>query len=375
VKILIAEDDPSFRHLLEDTLARWEYEVVACRDGNEAWRALSAADAPQLAILDWLMPGLNGLDLCRKIRKEGQGTYTYVILLTAQQQDEDLVAGMEAGADDYLIKPFKTNELRVRLNAGKRLLELQNELADRASELEAANRDLESFSYTVANDLLKSLMSIGENARAIQDLVCSREDEQCRFYTRRIYDKTRLLAETIGIMHLFFRPMRVDLHQENIDLSELVRKTVDDIRKKNPERRVTFLIAAGIKVQADRSLMQLALNNLIGNAWKHTGHREQAIIEFGVTEVARRTTCFLRDNGAGFDMAHADRLFKPFRPLPGTEEFVTDGIGLATVERIIRRHGGKVWAEGAPDQGATFYFTLPIARGEAEVGQRRNSQG
>jgi len=363
MKILIAEDDPAFRHLLEDTLVRWGYEVVVCRDGNEAWQALAAEDAPQLAILDWLMPGLDGLELCRRVRKEGHALYTYIILLTSQQQEEDLVAGMEAGADDYIIKPFKTNELRVRLNAGKRLLELQNELAARAADLEAANRDLESFSYTVSNDLLRSLMSIGDNARAIQDMICSKENEPCKSYTKRIYDKTRHLAETIGIMHVFFRPMRIDLQWENIDLSEMARNTAEDLRKKNPARKVTFLIADGVTVTADRSLLQLTLNNLFGNAWKHTSKREEAVIEFGVTEVAGKSAFFVRDNGTGFDMAHADRLFKPFRPLPGTEEFVADGIGLATVERVIRRHSGKVWAEGEQGKGATFYFTLSADRG------------
>lgn len=362
MKILIAEDDPAFRHLLEDILTKWGYEVVVCRDGNDAWQTLAADDAPQLAILDWLMPGLDGLEICRRVRKEGTAPYTYIILLTSQQHDEDLVAGMEAGADDYIIKPLKTNELRVRLNAGKRLLELQNELAARAADLDAANRDLESFSYTVSNDLLKSLMSIGDNARAIQDMVCNKENEQCRAYTKRIYDKTRHLAETIGIMHVFFRPLRTELHPENIDLSEMVRNVAESLRNKSPARRATFLIAAGIRAKADRNLLQLTLNNLLGNAWKHTAKREEAVIEFDVTEVAGKMAFFVRDNGTGFDMAHADRLFKPFRPLPGTEEFVADGIGLATVERIIRRHGGKVWAEGEPGKGATFYFTLSTDR-------------
>jgi len=358
LRILIAEDDPAFRRILADTLARWGYEVVISRDGNEAWLALNSEDAPRLAILDWMMPGLDGLELCRMIRKELHENYTYVILLTSQQRDEDLIAGMEAGADDYLTKPFKTNELRVRLNAGKRMIELHNELAARACDLEAANRDLESFSYTVSNDLLKSLMAIGDNAKAIQEMVCAREDEKCKVYTSRIYDKTRHLAEVIGIMHVYFRPMRIELHRETIDLSDMARKTADSFRKKNPERQVAFLIADDLKVNADRKLLQMALNNLVGNAWKHTVSREEAVIEFGVTEVEGKMVCFVRDNGTGFDMAHADRLFKPFRPLPGTEKFKSDGIGLATVERIIRRHGGKVWAQGEPDKGATFYFHL-----------------
>jgi signal transduction histidine kinase len=170
------------------------------------------------------------------------------------------------------------------------------------------------------------------------------------------------LAETISIMHVFFRPLRTELHPENIDLSEMARNTVENLRKKNPVRQVTFVIADGIRVNADRSLLQLTLDNLFGNAWKHTAKREEAVIQFGVAEVAGKPAFFVGDNGTGFDMAHADRLFKPFRPLPGTEEFVSDGIGLATVERIIRRHGGKVWAEGELGKGAKFFFTLSVDR-------------
>lgn len=128
MKILIAEDEPAFRYLLEDVLIRWEYEVVLARDGNEAYQLLRGEDAPKLAILDWKMPGMEGIEICRKIRQEEGENYTYIILLTSQQRDEDLIIGMEAGADDYIIKPFKHNELRVRLRAGRRIIELQNEL-------------------------------------------------------------------------------------------------------------------------------------------------------------------------------------------------------------------------------------------------------
>ncbi|MGB9081791.1 MAG: diguanylate cyclase [Desulfuromonadaceae bacterium] len=128
MRILIAEDDPSFRRLLEDILANWGYEVAVARDGNEAYQILLSENAPQLAILDWMMPGLEGIEVCRKIRKNEGEYYTYIILLTSLQRDEDLVIGMEAGADDYIFKPFKLNELRVRLRAGRRIIELQNEL-------------------------------------------------------------------------------------------------------------------------------------------------------------------------------------------------------------------------------------------------------
>jgi PleD family two-component response regulator len=128
MRILIAEDDPAYRQLLNEVLVKWGYDVVVARDGNEAWEALLTKDAPQLAILDWKMPGMEGVEVCRKIRNDDEKKYTYIILLTSQQRDEDLVIGMEAGADDYIFKPFKFNELKVRLRAGRRIVELQNEL-------------------------------------------------------------------------------------------------------------------------------------------------------------------------------------------------------------------------------------------------------
>ncbi len=359
MKTLIADDDADFRDLLEKMLVKWGYDVVAARDGKEAWQALQADDAPRIAILDWLMPEMDGLELCRKVRKEMPEPYTYIILLTSKQQDEDLVSGMEAGADDYLTKPLKTNELRVRLNAGRRIIELQNELAAHAAELEAANKDLEAFSYAVSDDLLKSLLTIGDHARAIQDVICGKDDKECRSYTKRIYDKIRHLGELIGVMHDFFRPTRIELHREAVDLSELAHKTAEKLRMTKPERRATFRIAEGIMGNGDRGLLGVVLENLLDNAWKHTGGCAEAVIEFDKTEVAGKPAYFVRDNGTGFDTVHADKLFAPFQRLPGTEKFPGHGVGLATVERIIRRHGGRLWAEGEPDKGATFWFTLP----------------
>jgi DNA-binding response OmpR family regulator len=198
MKVLIAEDEPTFRHLLEEILANWGYEVIVARDGNEAWQALQGEEAPRLAILDWRMPGLEGVEVCRRLRQEVPEPYTYIIFLTSQGREEDLVTGMEAGADDYITKPLKASELRVRLNAGRRLVELQNELfsahealAARAADLEGANRDLAVFSYAVSGNLLKSLQAISTHAHAIKELACCKKDEQCSTHTKRIYDRTK----------------------------------------------------------------------------------------------------------------------------------------------------------------------------------------
>jgi len=171
LKILIAEDDPAFRQLLEDTLARWGYDVVVSRDGNEACRVLQSENAPQLAILDWKMPGMEGIDICRAIRKNAEGYYHYIILLTSQQSDEDLVIGMEAGADDYIIKPFKYNELRVRLRAGRRIIELQNDLLA-AREILRAKAAHDSLTGLLNHEEILGVLD-RELARAERDGVCA----------------------------------------------------------------------------------------------------------------------------------------------------------------------------------------------------------
>jgi len=170
MKIMIAEDDPAFRNLLEDILVNWGYEVAVARDGNEAYQILLSENAPQLAILDWMMPGLEGIEVCRRIRKDEKEYYTYIILLTSQQRDEDLVIGMEAGADDYIFKPFKLNELRVRLRAGRRIIELQNELLA-ARDILFARATHDSLTGLLNREEILGIMD-KELARSERDGVC-----------------------------------------------------------------------------------------------------------------------------------------------------------------------------------------------------------
>jgi two-component system cell cycle response regulator len=170
MKILIAEDEPAFRHLLEEILVKWGYEVVIARDGNEAYQILLSENAPQLAVLDWKMPGMEGIEICRKIREDEKDFYTYIILLTSQHRDEDLVIGMEAGADDYIIKPFKHNELRVRLRAGRRIIELQNELLA-AREILYAKATHDSLTGLLNHEEILDILD-KELARSERDGVC-----------------------------------------------------------------------------------------------------------------------------------------------------------------------------------------------------------
>jgi light-regulated signal transduction histidine kinase (bacteriophytochrome) len=156
----------------------------------------------------------------------------------------------------------------------------------------------------------------------------------------------------------FSRLAHIEPSRKTVNLSAMAQEVAVELQQRQPERQVVFRIAEGISADGDSALLRVVLNNLLGNAWKYTGMQEKAVIEFGATEIESNPVFFVRDNGAGFDMADADKLFTPFQRLPGNEEFRGFGIGLASVERIIRRHGGRVWAKGEPDKGATFWFTL-----------------
>jgi light-regulated signal transduction histidine kinase (bacteriophytochrome) len=169
------------------------------------------------------------------------------------------------------------------------------------------------------------------------------------------------MNQLIDTLLNFARLAGVEPRRDRIDLSGLAQRVAMELQLTEPERRITFRIDEGLSVIGDANLLGVVMENLLGNAWKYTGKREEAVIELGREEIDGNRVYFVRDNGSGFDMAHVDKLFIPFQRLPGTEEFKGHGIGLATVERIIRRHGGRIWAEGEPGKGATFYFILAEA--------------
>ncbi len=232
--------------------------------------------------------------------------------------------------------------------------ELQAEIAER----KRAESELRAFNYTVAHDLRKPLTVVNGYCQAIKELCGFNLDETCKGYLQEAYDGTLRMNQLIDTLLNFSRLTDVELHRGKVELGEIAKAVAAELHLTEPARRVTFRIAEGGTVNGDANLLKVVLDNLLGNAWKYTGQQEEVIIEFGQTEIDGKPACFVRDNGPGFDKADAEKLFIPFQRLPGAGEFKGHGIGLATVERIIKRHGGKVWAEGEPGKGATFYFTL-----------------
>jgi light-regulated signal transduction histidine kinase (bacteriophytochrome) len=235
----------------------------------------------------------------------------------------------------------------------------EQRVIDRTAELEAANRELEAFSYAVSHDLRAPLRSINGFSQALLEDGAARLDEQDKDYLTRIHGATQRMAQLIEALLALSHITRAELQRQDLDLSAMAKAIAADLQRQEPMRQVAFVIPDGLRATGDPRLLRVALENLLGNAWKFTAKRPQPCIEVGRLRQPDGTLVFfVCDNGAGFEMAYADKLFAPFQRLHRAAEYEGTGIGLATLQRIIYRHGGRTWAEGAVDQGATFYFTL-----------------
>ncbi|HXV21801.1 MAG TPA: ATP-binding protein, partial [Desulfuromonadales bacterium] len=305
---------------------------------------VTVADRPVFTAFLRRACGSRAKEACElALLKEGKGS------LLVQVEAVAVASGQECRAAIL--------DISERRQLEKNLEILHTDLAARAAELESANIELVAFNYSVSHDLRNPLTTIHGYCQVLQDLHGNRLDEQCKGYIREIYEGTLRMNRLINTLLDFSRVTRVEMRHEKVDLSKVAEEVSTGLKVADPECRVLFRIAPGIVAEGDPALLRVVLDNLIGNAWKYAGSREGAVIEFGATEVDGKPACFVRDNGPGFDMAFADKLFLPFQRLAGTD-VAGHGIGLATVERIVRRHGGRVWAESKPGEGATFFFTF-----------------
>jgi signal transduction histidine kinase len=260
-----------------------------------------------------------------------------------------------------LVETF--NEMLDRIQAQNKELqrahnELEQRVIERTLQLEAANKELEAFSYSVSHDLRAPLRSIDGFSQALFEDYADKLDAQGRDDLQRVRGASQRMAQLIDDLLELSRVTRGQINRQTVDLSALARTIAAELHNSEPEREVEFAVAEGLSASCDPRLLRIVLENLLRNAWKFTGNHQRARIEFGRSHSNGQSAYFVRDDGAGFDMAYADKLFGAFQRLHAMTEFNGTGIGLATVQRIIRRHGGQVWAEGQVEQGATFYFTL-----------------
>jgi light-regulated signal transduction histidine kinase (bacteriophytochrome) len=247
----------------------------------------------------------------------------------------------------------------------QQIAETNRQLSRTNAELAQANEDLEAFSYSVSHDLRTPLRSIEGFSQALLEDWANVLDEKGRDYLSRVRAAARRMATLIDGLLTLSRVGRAEIQHATVDLSELAHAVAGDLQRTSSARTVDFVIADGLVARGDARLLRLVLENLFGNAWKFTGSVTPAAVEFGCRRTDGHATYFVRDNGVGFDSAYADRLFAPFQRLHSDAEFPGTGIGLATVQRIVRRHGGRIWAEGAVGRGATVFWTLAGAPQES----------
>jgi PAS domain S-box-containing protein len=256
-------------------------------------------------------------------------------------------------AQEEITRRIRAEEALSQLNAS-----LERRVIERTNELAAANRELSAFAYSVSHDLRAPLRSITGFSQALTEDHSDQLDTTGQDYLARLQAAGQRMGQLIDDLLQLSRVTRSEMHRDNVDLSKLAHDIVSDLQQAEPDRSATITITPGILTRGDQRLLQIVMENLLSNAWKFSSHHEHATITFGMLNQEHNPIYFVRDDGAGFDMDYADKLFGAFQRLHTTEEFEGSGIGLATVQRIIHRHGGEIWAEAAPEQGATFYFKL-----------------
>jgi signal transduction histidine kinase len=387
-KILTVDDSETYLQALADALRANGYEVVVARSGEEALRLL-AVQPVDCILLDLLMPGIGGQETCRQVKAVPVLRDIPIIMLTALEDRQAMIEGLGAGADDYIAKSSDFEVLHARVLAQLRRKQIEDEnrlireqllrreleaaeaLAARelaetraalVEELERKNQELEAFSYSVSHDLRAPLRSIDGFSQALLQEYAEILDPTALGYLHRVRASAQRMGELIDDLLQLSRVGRAPAERRWVDLSALARTVMTALRRTVPDREVQFAIADGLVVEGDPGLLQVVLENLLGNAWKFTSAATRPTIELGAETKDDAVVYFVRDNGAGFDMTYAHKLFAPFQRLHSEAEFPGTGIGLATVQRIVARHGGRVWAEGEVDKGAAFFWTLSARR-------------
>ena len=369
VGILIVDDDATKRFALRTILTPLDEDVVEASSGADALRQLLRNEFA-VVLLDVRMPIMDGFETAQLIRQRPRSELTPIIFVTALDQAEtDMGRGYNLGAVDFVFAPVVPAIMRAKVSVFVELYRAQQELRRYRTQLEtlveertialtAINRELEAFSYAVSHDLRGPLTQFDALSKRLLDDSETQLDKKTTELLRKMREASRRMASVFDGLQMLFRLTGGEIHREQVDVSGLGLQIVEEMRVANPGRTVEVDIAPGIAVDGDQRLVRILLTNLINNAWKFSAPKPEAKIAIGQEVVDGEPRIFVKDNGVGFDMIESHRLFGAFQRLHSQSEFAGAGIGLATARRIVNRHGGRIWAEGAVGEGATFYIVL-----------------
>jgi signal transduction histidine kinase len=410
--ILIVEDSMIQAELLRRMLVQQGYRVTLAKDGAEGLAA-ARKEPPKVIVSDITMPVMDGYEMCRAIRQDAELKDIPVILLTMQSDTQDVVRGLNAGADYYVTKPYNEQYLisriymallephnhsqekdievtiagekhqiragrqqilnllistyenaalknRELLSAQDQLKILNERLEEKSRELVEANKDLEGFAYSVSHDLRTPLRAIDGFSHQVLKRYEDKLDDEGKRYLNLVRDNTQKMSQLIDDILAFSRMGRLGMSMAEINMEGLAREVFEELLRTANGRDLTVEIKPLPPAHGDHAILRQVWVNLLGNAIKFTRRNPAAAIQIGSYAEGKEIVYFVKDNGAGFDMQYAGKLFGVFQRLHSVEEFEGTGIGLAIVKRIITRHGGRVWAEGKVNKGATIYFALPV---------------
>ena len=359
-KVLVVDDNDANLVALAAVLERLPCEVVLARSGEDALRCM-LKDAFAVVLLDVHMNGMDGYEVAKIARSTRSTSEVPIVFVTAMHATEDsALRGYGAGAVDFLFKPINAEILTSKVRVFLELWSSRQRLAEEIEAHQETLADLEAFNFSVSHDLRAPLRPLAGFSSFLLEDYADKLDAQGRDYLERIRAAVTRMNQLIDDMLMFSRTTREKVERSTVDLAAIARDVIEDLRRAEPNRAVELQAVAEARVQGDARLLRIALENLLRNAWKFSRDAAPARIELGKQpRGADGTVYFVRDNGAGFDARYASRLFQPFQRLHSTAEFEGTGIGLATVQRVIRRHGGRIWAESSPGKGATFFFQLP----------------
>jgi signal transduction histidine kinase len=369
VSVLLVDDDSTKRFALKSILAPLGENVVEAASGADALRQLLREEFA-VVLLDVRMPVMDGFETAQLIRQRPRSELTPIIFVTALGQAEtDMGRGYDLGAVDFVFAPVVPAILRAKVSVFVELYRAQQELRryrtrlemlveERTTALTSINRELEAFSYSVSHDLRAPLLAFDGLSQTLLDDYGNKLDNKAKDYLKRMRRASQRMTSVFDGLQTLFRLTSGEIHREKLDITQLVQEIVEEISAESPDRSVEVQIAKGMKASGDKRLIRILLVNLLNNAWKFTSTKTMQKVDVGTEMIEGESRMFVRDNGVGFDMIYAHRLFGAFQRLHSQSEFSGAGIGLATARRIVNRHGGRIWAEGAVGEGATFYFVI-----------------